>query len=128
MFLHSVLTYYQLVLEAFMADGFILQEKLVRFTMFFMSKDAAAWWAKYHLLAVLFPFPTWTRFKAEFHLWFIEENEQDQALTKLESHSYFQGSHDIYRYMDDFEELAVMAGYTDPLVWVTKYHSGLDPL
>jgi hypothetical protein len=28
MFLYSVLTYYQLVLEAFMADGFILQEKL----------------------------------------------------------------------------------------------------
>jgi hypothetical protein len=42
MFLYSVLTYYRLVLEAFMADRFVLQEKLVRFTMSFMSKDAAA--------------------------------------------------------------------------------------
>jgi hypothetical protein len=40
---------------------------------------------------------------------------------------YFQGSRDIYRYTDDFEELAVMAGYSDTLVWVTKYRSGLDP-
>jgi hypothetical protein len=29
--------------------------------------------------------------------------------------------------MDDFEELAVMAGYMDALVWVTKYRSSLDP-
>jgi uncharacterized protein (DUF2237 family) len=57
----------------------------------------------------------------------VEENEQDQALAKLESHLYFQGSRDIYRYMDDFEELAVTASYTDALVQVTKYRSGLDP-
>jgi hypothetical protein len=43
----------------------------------------------------------------------MEENEQDQALAKLKSHSYFQGSHDIYRYTDNFEELAIMAGYSD---------------
>jgi hypothetical protein len=42
-------------------------------------------------------------------------------------HSYFQGSRDIYRYTDDFGELAVMASYSDALVWVTKYRSGLKP-
>ncbi|KAJ7888871.1 hypothetical protein B0H14DRAFT_3429845 [Mycena olivaceomarginata] len=46
MFLYSVLTYYKLVPEAFMADGFVSQEKLVRFAMSFMSKDAAARWAE----------------------------------------------------------------------------------
>jgi hypothetical protein len=56
-----------------------------------------------------------------------QENEQDQALAKLESHSYFQGSRNIYRYTDDFEELAVTAGYSDALIRVTKYRSGLDP-
>jgi hypothetical protein len=127
MFLHSVLTYYRLVPEAFMADGFVSQEKLVRFAMSFMSKDAAARWAERRASAVPFPFPTWAQFEAEFRLRFVEENEQDQALTKLESHSYFQGSRDIYRYTDDFEELAVTAGYSDALVWVTKYRSGLDP-
>jgi hypothetical protein len=40
---------------------------------------------------------------------------------------YFQGSCDIYRYTDDFEELAVTAGYSEALVRVTKYRSGLDP-
>jgi hypothetical protein len=43
MLLHSVLTYYRLVPEAFMADGNISQEKLVWFTMSFMSKDVADW-------------------------------------------------------------------------------------
>jgi hypothetical protein len=50
-FLHSVLTYYQLVLEAFMADGFVLQENLVRFTMSFMLKGVAAQWAEWYTLA-----------------------------------------------------------------------------
>jgi hypothetical protein len=127
MFLYSVLTYYRLVPEAFMADRFVSQEKLVQFAMSFMSKDAAARWAERHASAVLFPFPTWAQFEAEFRLRFVEENEQDQALTKLESHSYFQGSCDIYWYTDDFEELAILAGYSDALVWVTKYRSGLDP-
>jgi hypothetical protein len=127
MFLYSVLTYYRLVPEAFMADGFVSQEKLVQFAMSFMSKCTAARWAERHASADPFPFPTWTKFEAEFHLRFVEENEQDQALTKLESRSYFQGSRDIYRYMDDFEELAVTAGYSDALVRVTKYRSGLDP-
>jgi hypothetical protein len=127
MFLYSVLTYYQLAPEAFMADRFVSQEKLVWFAMSFMSKDVAARWAERRASAVPFPFPTWAQFKAEFQLRFVEENEQDQALTKLESHSYFQGSCDIYRYTDGFEELAVTAGYSDALVRVTKYRSGLDP-
>jgi hypothetical protein len=127
MFLYSVLTYYRLVPEAFMADRFFSQGKLVWFAMSFMSKDAAAQWAERCASAEPFPFPTWAQFEAEFRLRFVEENEQDQALAKLESHSYFQGSRDIYQYTDDFEELAVTASYTDALVRVTKYCSGLDP-
>jgi hypothetical protein len=127
MFLYSVLTYYRLVPEAFIADGFVLQEKLVWFSMSFMSKDVAAWWAEHCSSAVPFLFPAWAEFEAEFRFRFIEENEQDQALTKLEPHSYFQGSHDIYQYTDDFEELAIMASYSDAPVWVTKYHSRLNP-
>jgi hypothetical protein len=82
---------------------------------------------EWHASADPFPFPTWTKFEAEFRLRFVEDNEQDQALTKLESRSYFQGSRDIYRYMDDFEELAVTAGYLDALIRATKYRSSLDP-
>jgi hypothetical protein len=110
-----------------MADGFVSQEKLVRFAMSFMSKDAAARWAEQRASTVPFPFPTWAQFKAEFRLRFVEENEQDQALTKLESRSYFQGFRDIYQYTDNFEQLAVTAGYSNALVQVTKYCSRLDP-
>jgi hypothetical protein len=53
MFLYSVLTYYQLVPEAFMADGFVSQEKLIRFAMSFMSKGVAAQWAEWHASADL---------------------------------------------------------------------------
>ncbi|KAJ7819850.1 hypothetical protein B0H14DRAFT_3472776 [Mycena olivaceomarginata] len=127
-FLYSVLTYYQLVLEAFVADGFVLQEKLVRFTMSFMSKGAAARWAERHASADPFPFPTWTKFKAELCLRFVEENEQDQALTKLESHSYFQGSSQHLPVHGRLRGAGtVTAGYSDALVRVTKYRSGLDP-
>jgi hypothetical protein len=97
MFLHSFLTYLRLVPEAFMTDGRISEEKLVRFTMSFMANNAATHWAKRHSSAIPFPFPTWAGFKAEFCLCFLEENKQDQALAKLESHSYFQGSCDVYR-------------------------------
>jgi hypothetical protein len=45
MFLHSVLTYLQLVPEAFMTNRRISEEKL-RFIMSFMAKDAAAQWAE----------------------------------------------------------------------------------
>jgi hypothetical protein len=83
-------------------------------------------WAEHCSSAVPFPFPTWAGFEAKFHLQSVEENEQNQALTKLESHSYFQGSHDIYWYTDNFEELAVTADYSDTLVRVTKYCSGLN--
>jgi hypothetical protein len=127
MFLYSILTYYRLVPEAFMAEGFVSQEKLVRFAMSFMSKGAAARWVKRHASADPFPFPTWTKFEADFRLQFVEENKQDQALTKIESRSYFQGSHNIYRYTDDFEELAVTAGYSDAVVRVTKYRCSLNP-
>jgi hypothetical protein len=92
MFLYSVLIYYRLVPEAFIADGFVLQEKLIRFAMSFMSKDAAARWAERHSSAIPFLFATWAQFEAEFRLQFVEENKQDQTLTKLESHSYFQGA------------------------------------
>ncbi|KAF8142368.1 hypothetical protein K438DRAFT_1995054 [Mycena galopus ATCC 62051] len=42
MFLHSVLT---LVLEAFMVHGQVVEEKLVRYAMSFMARDAAGRWA-----------------------------------------------------------------------------------
>jgi hypothetical protein len=58
---------------------------------------------------------------------FVEENEQDHALLKLESQSYHMGSWDVFKYTDDFEDLVDLAGFEDPLMKVTKYRTGLDP-
>ncbi|KAJ7799720.1 hypothetical protein B0H14DRAFT_3491391 [Mycena olivaceomarginata] len=109
MFLHSVLTYYRLVPEAFMADGFVSQKnRPVR--MSFMSKDTAARWAEQRASAVPFAFPTWAQFEAEFRLRFVEENKQDQALTELSPARTGRNGRLL-----------------GPLVRVTKHRSGLDP-
>ncbi|KAF8193480.1 hypothetical protein K438DRAFT_1969385 [Mycena galopus ATCC 62051] len=114
MFLYSVLTYLRLVPEAFMTNGQVVEEKLVCYAISFMARDTAGRWAEQQSTIVPFPFPSWAEFETKFRLWFIEENEQDQALLHLESHGYYQGSRYVYRYTDDFEELAATAGYTDP--------------
>jgi len=91
--------------------------------MSYMSKDSA----ERHSDRTPFPFPTWDGFLREFRLWFIEENEQDHALLKLESRSYHMGTRDVFKYTDDFEDLVDLAGFEDPIVKVTKYRTGLDP-
>jgi hypothetical protein len=58
----------------------------------------------------------------------VEENEQDQALLKLESRGYHLGSRDVFKYTVDFEVLVDLAGFTDPVAKVTKYQTGLDPV
>jgi hypothetical protein len=126
-FIHSVRSYARLVPEAFVESGELSEEKVVRYAMSFMAKDSAQRWAECQSAKPVFPFPTFEAFLTEFRLRFIEENEQDHALIKLESHSYHMGSRDIFRYTDDFEDLVDLAGFEDPLVKVTKYRTGLDP-
>jgi hypothetical protein len=126
MFLYSVLTYLWLIPEAFMMNRHVVQKKLVQYAIPFMMKYATGQWVEHCSTTILFLFPTWVEFEFEFCLQFVEENEQDQALLKLETHRYFQGSHDGYWYTDNFEELAATTGYTDLLVCVTKYRAGLD--
>jgi hypothetical protein len=67
-------------------------------------------------------------FVKEFRLRFVEENEQDHALHKLESRAYHMGNRDVFRYTDEFEDLVDLAGFEDELVKVTKYRTGLDPV
>ena len=126
-FLHSVRQYARLLPEAFLDAGEPSEVKVVRFAMTFMSTGAAQHWAECQSNKTIFPFVTWDGFVSEFKLRFIAENEQDHALQKLETREYFMGSRDVFAYTDDFEDLAALAGYTDPLVKVTKYRSGLAP-
>jgi hypothetical protein len=125
-FIHSVRSYARLVPEAFVESGELSEEKVVQYAMSFMAKDSAQRWAERQSAKPVFPFPTFEAFLTEFQLRFIEENEQDHALIKLESRSYHMGSRDIFLYTDDFEDLVDLAGFEDPLVKVTKYRTGLD--
>src|ERR1700761_8061903 len=88
-FLHAVKTYVRLVPEGFLVEGPASEEKAVHFAMSYMAKDAAQRWAERQSAKIPFPFPTWADFVREFRLRFVEENEQDHALAKLESRGYF---------------------------------------
>ncbi|CAK5267875.1 unnamed protein product [Mycena citricolor] len=105
-FLHSVKQYWCLLPEAFFVNGAVSEEKVVRFALSYMSKDSAASWSERI---------------------FVEENEQDHALARLETHLYYMGSRDVFKYTDEYDDLLDLAGYTDDLVEVTKYRTGLDP-
>ena len=126
-FLHAVRTYARLVPEAFAEGAQPSEEKLVRYAMSFMAKDSAQRWAERHSSKEPFPFPTWDSFVTEFRLRFVEENEQDHALLKLESRAYHMGVRDVFKYTDDFEDLVDLAGFSDPIIKVAKYRTGLDP-
>jgi hypothetical protein len=126
-FLHAVRTYVRLCPESFLDDGETSEEKAVHFAMSYMAKDSAQRWAERHSDRTPFPFPTWAAFVREFKLRFVEENEQDHALAKLETRGYFMGSRDVFRYTDDFEDLVDLAGFEDQLIKVSKYRAGLDP-
>ena len=49
------------------------------------------------------------------------------AINKLGSTSYFQKVCSIDDYLDEFIDLIVEAGYTDPKMMVVKFRKGLDP-
>jgi hypothetical protein len=65
-------------------NGELSEEKVVRYAMLFMAKDAAQHWAERQSAKVEFPFPTWETFVKEFRLCFVEENKQDHADTAHE--------------------------------------------
>jgi hypothetical protein len=121
-FLHAVRTYAELVPEAFIDS----EEKLVRFAMSFMSEDQAQRWAQRQGEKTPFPFPTWSHFEDEFRLRFVEENEQENAMHKLESRSFYMGTKSVYDYTDDFEDLWETSDFTDNLAKVVKYRAGLN--
>ncbi|CAK5283217.1 unnamed protein product [Mycena citricolor] len=126
-FLHSVKQYWRLLPEAFFVNRAVSEEKVVCFALSYMSKDSTASWSKCMSECTPFLFPTWALFVTKFKLRFVEENKQDHALAQLETHLYYMGSRDVFKYMDKYDDLLDLTGYTNNLVKVTKYRTGLDP-
>jgi hypothetical protein len=72
-------------------------------------------------------FASWDKFREEFTAAFCPENEATTALMRLESDRYFQGKQNVEAYIDEFEDLVNLSGYTDPIAIMLKFCHGLNP-
>ena len=63
----------------------------------------------------------------EFMAKFCPANEAWMAIMHLKSQKYYQGSRNVDSYIDEFEDLIEVSGYTDPITIVLKFHRGLNP-
>jgi hypothetical protein len=70
----------------------------------------------------------WDAFQSVFIETFCPENESTHALMCLESDRYFQGKRMVDAYVDKFEDLIDLSGYSDDLVIVLKFRRGLNPV
>ena len=60
-------------------------------------------------------------FRTEFVMKFCPVNEVLTAIMCLETQKYYQGSQDIDSYIDEFENLVEVSGYTDPIMIILKF-------
>ena len=71
-------------------------------------------------------FLDWEEFRKEFQKDFCPAHSDVAAINKLESTGYYQKSRSVDNYLDEFIELVVEAGYTDPKTTVVKFRKGLN--
>jgi hypothetical protein len=71
-------------------------------------------------------FIDWTDFTSEFMSTFCSENEATSALMRLELDRYVQGQRNVEAYIDEFQDLVNMSGYTDPIAIILKFRRGLN--
>ena len=72
-------------------------------------------------------FLDWDEFRMEFQKDFCPAHLDIAAINKLESTTYYQKNRSVDDYLDEFIDLVMEAGYTDPKTIVVKFRKGLDP-
>ena len=72
-------------------------------------------------------FLDWDKFWTEFWKDFCPAHSDVVAMNKLESTTYYQKGHTLDDHLDEFMDLIMEAGYSDPKITMVKFHKGLDP-
>jgi len=125
-FLNSCDLYIRLCPQEFVDD-----QAKVHWVLSYMKNDRAATFAdrvlRQEAKTNLPRFGTWRSFRAVFIESFCPENEATYSLLRLESERYFQGRRTVEAYIDEFEQLVDLSGYTEALVVVLKFRRGLNP-
>jgi hypothetical protein len=68
----------------------------------------------------------WFAFWEDFVKTFCPKSEAQRALTWLETAEYHQGHQMVDKYTDKFQDLIELAGYTDRLAIIIKFHHRLS--
>jgi hypothetical protein len=68
----------------------------------------------------------WFAFWEDFVKTFCPKSEAHRALTRLETVEYHQGRRTVDKYTDEFQDLIELAGYTDGLAIIIKFHRRLS--
>ena len=98
----------------------------ITWVLFYMKSGRAAKWA-----ARVFKweednegylkFLDWDEFQTEFRKDFCPAHADVAAINKLESTTYYQKTRSVDNYLDEFLDLIMEAGYTDPKIIVVKF-------
>jgi len=71
-------------------------------------------------------FIDWEDFQGELKREFCPVYADSAAINRLESTAYFQKSHSVDEYLNEFQDLITEANYSDPKTIVVKFRRGLD--
>ena len=71
-------------------------------------------------------FVDWEDFRDKFKREFCPVYADSAAINRLESTAYFQKSRSVDEYLDEFQDLIMEAGYSNPKTIVVKFRRGLN--
>jgi|HubBroStandDraft_3_1064219.scaffolds.fasta_scaffold10482_2 hypothetical protein len=126
-FMNSCVLYQSLCAAEFQDD-----QAKIHWVLSYMKSDRAATFAdrtiRYETKYDSPRYGSWDAFQKVFIETFCPENESTHALMRLESDRYFQGKRTVDAYVDEFEDLIDLSGYSDDLAIVLKFRRGLNPV
>ena len=119
-FMNSCVLYQSLCAAEFQDD-----QAKIHWVLSYMKSDRTATFADHTIrYETKYDSPcygSWDAFQRVFIKTFCPENESTHALMCLESDRYFQGKQMVDAYVDKFEDLIDLSGYSDDLAIVLKF-------